>query len=306
MSKRKSRPQVTSIFIACEGKNTEPIYFERIKEEVEECNLLEITIYPDKNEEEPKTDALGLIREARNRIDDFDEVWAVFDKNGYTKHKEAFDEANKTINGKKVRIAFSSISFEHWILLHFEKNDSCFLKSANIIETKFTSNETYFSNYSKRANFDIYPKLKNHTENAVKNAAWLKFQQKENLKNNEIYEVNPYTDVDVLVKRLFGIETTIGWTNFGETIDFDKCEVKVDLQGNELSLKITSKKEATLFSTELKCFVIDSNSNTIECEIEKLSLNPNDEKVITVRKDFSEFSFVKLEFENSVYFLEIL
>jgi RloB-like protein len=305
MSKRKSRTQVTSIFIACEGKNTEPIYFERIKEEVEECNLLEITIYPDTNEERPKTDALGLIREARSRIEDFDEVWAVFDKNGYTKHKEAFDEANKKINGKKVHIAFSSISFEHWILLHFEKNDSVFLKSANIIETKFTNNESYFRNYSKRANFDIYPKLKNHVENAVKNAAWLKFQQKQNLENNEIYEVNPYTDVDVLVKRLFGIETTIGWANFGETIDLGKCEVKVDLHGNELLLKITNKKDATLFSTELKCFVIDSNSNTIECEIERVSINPNDEKIITVEKDFSDVSFVKLEFESSIYFLEI-
>ena len=44
------RRPLTTIFIACEGKNTEPIYFERIKEEVEECNFLAITIYPDESE----------------------------------------------------------------------------------------------------------------------------------------------------------------------------------------------------------------------------------------------------------------
>ena len=90
------RPNPPSIIFS---KNTEPIYFERIKEEVEECNLLAIEIYPERSEESPKTDALGLVREAKSRIDYYDEVWVVFDKNGYTKHKEAFAEANEEISG---------------------------------------------------------------------------------------------------------------------------------------------------------------------------------------------------------------
>jgi hypothetical protein len=305
MSKRKSRPQITSIFIACEGKNTEPIYFERIKEEVEECNLLEITIYPDKNEDDPKTDALGLIREAKSRLSSFDEVWAVFDKNGYTKHKEVFNETNEEINGKKVKIAFSSIAFEQWVLLHFEKNDNSFLKSANIIETKFTSNETYFKDYNKRANIDIYPKLKNYTENAIENASWLRFQQKENLKNNAIYEVNPYTDVDVLVKRLFGIDTNINWIKQGEVIDFSKCVVKATFENNRIVLNITNKKDATLISTELRCFSVDTNSNINELEIQRVGINPNEENEIVVSGDFAEIDLIKVEFEKSICFIEI-
>ena len=81
MAKKRISP--TSIFIACEGRNTEPLYFERIAEQVEDDGLLAITIYPDKDTPNPKTDALNLIREAQSKGDEFDEVWVVFDKDGY-------------------------------------------------------------------------------------------------------------------------------------------------------------------------------------------------------------------------------
>jgi hypothetical protein len=44
MAKKRISP--TAIFIACEGRNTEPLYFERIAEQVEDDGLLAITIYP--------------------------------------------------------------------------------------------------------------------------------------------------------------------------------------------------------------------------------------------------------------------
>ena len=49
-----------------------------------------------------------------------DESWAVYDKDEHPKHEEAFVEANRIIDGKKVNIAFSSRSFEYYLLLHFE------------------------------------------------------------------------------------------------------------------------------------------------------------------------------------------
>ncbi len=85
----KKRISTTTIFIACEGRNTEPLYFESIAEQVEDDGLLAITIYPDKDTPNPKTDALNLIREAQSKGDEFDEVWVVFDKDGYTKHEES-------------------------------------------------------------------------------------------------------------------------------------------------------------------------------------------------------------------------
>jgi hypothetical protein len=59
----------------------------------------------------------------------YSEVWAVFDKDGHPNHEEAFNLASTDIAGKKVNIAFTSIAFEYWILLHFESNDTAFVKS---------------------------------------------------------------------------------------------------------------------------------------------------------------------------------
>ena len=64
MAKRKPKH---TIFIACEGKNTEPLYFENIKEieEDRENYPFSITIYPDREcDVNPKTDALGLVNVA--------------------------------------------------------------------------------------------------------------------------------------------------------------------------------------------------------------------------------------------------
>lgn len=137
MSKRKRRVSPRTIFIACEGTNTEPNYFKGINEAIEDDEEFVITVYPDKNEKNPKQHAIGLVLEAQSRIEDFDEVWAVFDKDGYTKHQEAFAKAaeefdikeGNNIVKKKVNIAFSSIAFEHWVLLHFERNQTGFIKS---------------------------------------------------------------------------------------------------------------------------------------------------------------------------------
>ena len=58
-----------------------------------------------------------------------DELWAVFDRDGCTKHPEAFNKAE----ANEIRIAFSSISFEYWILLHFKYTTRPFSKADEII-----------------------------------------------------------------------------------------------------------------------------------------------------------------------------
>ncbi|MEZ0542648.1 RloB family protein [Fibrella arboris] len=240
---KKKRTLATSIFIACEGRNTEPIYFERIKEQVEEDGILAITIYPDREEENPKTDAIGLIKEAQSRLDDFDEVWAVFDKDGYTKHKEAFEEANKIINGKKINVAFSSIAFEQWVLLHFEKCSTAFGKSENIVHKLNADN--YFQDYSKKANVDIYPVIKDKTNSAIENTAWLRNELHDQLSVNSLYELTCYTDVDVLVKRLLGIETSIIWASLNSTITVDTLSISPRLNNNSLILEITNTGQSS-------------------------------------------------------------
>ena len=303
--KRISRIPKTTIFIACEGTNTEPIYFERIKEEVEEYNFLSIEVYPSQEEEKPKTDALGLIREAKSRLIYFDEVWAVFDKNGYTKHQEAFDEADEQINGKKVRIVFSSISFEHWILLHFEKNDLAFLKSANIIDNKFANNEMYYPDYNKRSDIDIYPRIKEYTETAIENAAWLRFKQNNLLATYPIHEINPYTDVDVLVKRLLNISKDINWAKLGDRIKLKNAHVTIDLDGINLQAIIANTGKSGFISTQCAFYSVDIAGKLVLQNIEKINVEPKNESIFFLCERTKDLSLIKIEFENTICYVEI-
>lgn len=267
MAKKRISP--TSIFIACEGRNTEPLYFERIAEQVEDEGLLAITIYPDKDTPNPKTDALNLIREAQSKGDEFDEVWVVFDKDGYTKHEEAFELAK---NGKReVKIAFSSIAFEHWALLHFTKCAIPFPKS----DCKDDKDRILFcgtgkhsedchgrrcvAGYMRKHNFcrdyaksgSYYFNHLDKKDAALKNAAWLRYKMWGKLKeqNHKIYKINPYSDVDVLVKRLFGIKTNYIWTGLNEKVETTNFSISVQQTDDVFSVKLTNhSKKAIIFN----------------------------------------------------------
>lgn len=198
MAKRK--PPL-SILIACEGSNTEPIYLERLIETMDNDNSYPyaFTIYPDKDlDKNPKTDAIGLVNVVIERMEDYDESWVVFDKDGYTKHSEAFELARQ----HNIKIAFSSISIETWILSHFERNKTAFNKSADIIHEKFHTNESYLTNYAKKGGYNVYPYIKDRVNHAYENVAYLRWLHESQNKNFNPYEVNPFTDIDKLIKKI--------------------------------------------------------------------------------------------------------
>ncbi|RKZ82156.1 MAG: hypothetical protein DRR19_21115 [Candidatus Parabeggiatoa sp. nov. 1] len=90
---RKTRKLKQSIYIVAEGTNTERIYFEAIIEQIEEN--AEKYSFQVKFVQTDKTDAIGLINRANELKPECDEIWAVFDKNGYTLHQQAFEKADQ-------------------------------------------------------------------------------------------------------------------------------------------------------------------------------------------------------------------
>lgn len=159
----------------------------------------------------------------------YEELWAVFDMDGHSHHKQAYERAEKEVNGKKVQIGFTSRSFEYWILLHFEKNKTQFSSSECRNEQKkslecnseqgckgtkclagylrtFTPLRNYEKSNSTEKLDDMMKLLLNtkYLDSAFENADWLRKEIKndDNLKDKVCYELNPYTDVDILVKRL--------------------------------------------------------------------------------------------------------
>jgi len=159
----------------------------------------------------------------------YDELWAVFDRDGHSYHKQAYERAEKIINGKKVNIGLTSRSFEHWLILHFEKNKTPF-SSSECKNDRFISLEcnadkgcqgkdclvgylrthTPLTKYQKsNTKEDMHYMMgvllkEKHLRKAFENAAWLRdsIKNDETIKDKKCYELNPYTDVDVLVKKL--------------------------------------------------------------------------------------------------------
>ena len=99
-----------SILIVCEGKQTEPNYFESFR-------LKHVTL-----------DGCGhntdsLVERAIEKSSDYDQVWCVFDKDSFPPHN--FNRAFQiTRKHKNIKIAYSNEAFELWYLLHFNYYDA--------------------------------------------------------------------------------------------------------------------------------------------------------------------------------------
>ncbi len=152
--------------------------------------------------EAKKREPIQIIEEAIKRKkkelkqnNEYDYIWTVFDHDNRPKLLDAYLQAIKN----NIKIAFSSIAFEYWYLLHFKK----MAKAFPICKALEKELQKHYPDYKKAAQND-YVLLKNKLETAFENTVWLKKQMQHNIKEGKhITELNPYTDVDDLVKFLF-------------------------------------------------------------------------------------------------------
>lgn len=200
---RNKRKPNKRILILCEGAKTEPNYFKSLKKDKSCRNklaALRIEIYDsDKNTgRELVQVAKDFKKLAQSERNPYDAIWIVLDKDGYTKHPHTFDQAY--VN--EIDIAFSSISFEFWFLLHFEYTTRPFQKADDVIE--HLTKKNYLPSYSK--NTCYYSILENLTSKAIKRAKRIRsFWKVETDEGRKIYDLNPYVDVDVLVEKLINL-----------------------------------------------------------------------------------------------------
>lgn len=111
--------------------------------------------------------------------------------------------------------------------MHYEQNLTSFDKSQNVID--YLEEKRYFTGYSKKADISIYARLKGLTQTAIENAAWLRMEIANNLAacDDKIYELNPYTTVDDLVRKLLGFNpVTYGVIN--ETRKISDISIRVN------------------------------------------------------------------------------
>lgn len=113
------RPEPTidekpTILIICEGKNTEPSYFNQFK-----LTSADIESFGDgKN-------TITLVEAAIKHVEESDKKyehrWVVFDKDEFP--NQNFDNAIYKAQSNGFNVAYSNQAFEYWLILHFEAHN---------------------------------------------------------------------------------------------------------------------------------------------------------------------------------------
>ena len=259
---------------------------------------------------------LRFVKEARDRFTEgaYDEVWVVFDRNGHPAHEAAFALAVET--DKPVNIGFSSRSFEQWVLLHFEKSQLVFEATACKVRQKGQNiqlgcmsdkplegscegdkclvgyiRKNYLADYSKKGNLAMIQLFEQLTQpqsiqTALINAAWLQAKQYVLLEKNDNkpYLINPYTNVDTLVKRLLNIHKNFIWSSVNQSVKVENLVIKVE--NTKKKLVITIKNEGkSAFSLNAQNldnhFQLLNQTHQLPLTIDaSVLINPNETKPI--------------------------
>lgn len=247
------------LFIACEGTSTERDYFNSWAQSPEaKDNFSAINVYPVNKKANNKTNPHQLVDLAVDSLQNglATVAWAVFDRDGHTMMPETFNKALKN----NVNIGFSARSFENWVLLHYEKSSFPFLATqCKSLAGKdkqcgtqpqigclgpaclcgHIRRKTFIPNYSKKNDYDLFSDIYPSTEIAMVNASWQRWKCKP--KNAiPIYDINPYSDVDKLIKFIQGDTNQIVWGSINELVESSHWNLKTVSNDENFILELTN------------------------------------------------------------------
>lgn len=192
------RPRRRYYLIVCEGKKTEPNYFEAIQR-ILPRNMLQLTIRG------TGRNTLSLVAYTQNMVAErcrageppYNNVWVVFDKDSF--RNDLFDNAIAAINSNsnskvKWQAAWSNEAFELWYILHFSAQTGGGL-SRNAYKKKLT---LAMGRPYKKNSPDMFDLLKPHIKDAITRA-----ETSLNLQRGKPFHAqNPATTVHLLVQEL--------------------------------------------------------------------------------------------------------
>jgi hypothetical protein len=190
-NKFKERELKSKVLILCEGL-TEKNYFNALKEDLGLPKTIAVNVF-----QSNKVDCKGVVEEAikKAKKEGFEEIFVVFDHDNQAKRDEAFRLA-KT---KNITVIFSSICFEGWYLLHYKNSTKAFTSEAEL--EKELKKCAGMENYEKN-NFKHYSILKDKITAAKSHAEKSRLTVIQNNDKVEVFNLNPFTNVDELVVYL--------------------------------------------------------------------------------------------------------
>lgn len=229
----------------------------------------------------PGEQPLNWVKGGVENLKVYDEVWVVFDKDGHPKAPDAFKLAKETKdNGGNLHIAFTSRCFEYFLLLHFERIYRAFEKSECNEKVPVRKNGKEIS--SKTRSFHCmtkdavvgkacqgdkcingYARLKGYWQESkdgsstfrlvkdklgkgLVNSQYVRRHSELMNPGTEIYDRNPYVDVDILVWRLMGF--TLIESGWSYEANDGKITLTLSRSANNLTITLITGQHCILTS----------------------------------------------------------
>lgn len=196
---KSKRLAPANYLIVCEGKQTEPNYFNGLRKKINEKYGSKVDVLiPNievKGTGKNTTDLVNYTDKYVNYSNKrYGQVWVVFDKDDYS--DEQFDKAIRTCD---YNVAWSNPNFELWLLSHFKKVNKYVSKDEVLQELSTEFKKNGLGNYSKN-DANIFNKVttegKLHT--AIKNCEYME----ELNKDGQASQRNPMTKIYKIVDGL--------------------------------------------------------------------------------------------------------
>lgn len=346
---RKKRAVNPTYYIVCEGEKTEPNFLFGFRKYLVKHayidNKEQITIYPVPEEEKESpspergaykgkrrsTKKVATIVEAEDRLKgqpplcwvekaaskakEYDFLWAVFDKDQHPKAAEAFALAENS--APQVHIAFSSLCFEYYLLLHFEYLYSAFEKSECRIGPKTIkcglNKETVKENdchgekcvngYARWKNYWKETKKNESTFHPVEDKLWKGvyiahvLRKASDFKCGEhrpIWLRNPYVTTDALITQL------MGYQELGIEYCCELKQLRLSYSRHQLILENISSALAILPSTSFGEVYTVEGGAPFQCE--RINLLPGKPIFFDLTNERNKIITFKYEGEK-VYFV---
>ena len=196
---KSKRQAPANYLIVCEGKKTEPNYFNGLKKKINQKygNKVDVLI-PNIDIKGTGMNTTSLVKYTQKTVNHankvYGQVWVVFDKDDY--NDEQFDLAVDNCN---YNVAWSNPNFELWLLAHFKKVNRYISKDDVLQELSKEFQKKCLGDYTKN-DTNIFDKVtsegKLHT--AIKNCEYME----ELKKDGQASQRNPMTKVYKIVNGL--------------------------------------------------------------------------------------------------------
>jgi hypothetical protein len=143
--KSKQKTLKPRLHIFCEGEKTEPNYLKGYIERMFPGTKLSPV------RKTPKNTPVQLVEEAieeKNKNPSGDHFWVVYDREAKNKYSDSLHaEARTKAKKHGIKIAFSNVCFEIWVLLHFQTSAAVYTNYADLYRR--SKLKTHMKNYDK-------------------------------------------------------------------------------------------------------------------------------------------------------------